>query len=823
VPHFLFRADVAKRRRINRYYNQIMTIYRFSDRYNITCPKENAAKQVKRLERTREKRVGIVRRAALRTVSRKDMAAFAVASSGFFMGRVAVFGDIAPAAIPFAAAFFLSGKAMYMAAAFTAIGVLTRLPFVFAVKYLVALGLMCAANAFRKRRVVRENADTLRSLGVPAVLLASGIMAAIVSGGYLYYILIAFLDAALAFSIGVVLRRGVGALSIVSDGSALTNEDMISLCLLAGGLIAGAADIYIGPVSMRHFLCAAIVMAFAGRGGMAQGAAAGLTLGLVTHMAGFEDASFIVTYAVAGFACGALRQFIRIIRTVGFAATLLAMTFYFSPERIGQTLIFSLIAAMAAHMLMPQSVMSGSESAAASKSATHGADGLLAAVDKKVNAMADAFRLMASVVKPKGQKHRGIAQKDVGNIIDEAAQAVCSACEKSSICWGTDFYEVYRAVFLMLGDADKYGTIDRIPEDFYCVREVKFTQALLRSFEEYKTSIKWKARADEARLLAADQFAFAARILREKESLSFDIDAENELLQIFRDNNLGVDSVTVLKTAEGRYEVNIGHKPCSGALLCERQITPLLYRVFKRRMKRDDSDCQVTTNNGKSQCVVSYIEEQKFKMFGAISRIARDDISGDSHSFMELRGGRCVMALSDGMGSGSRAKEESRAAVELLEGFLEAGYEHEESVRMINAALLLRSGAESFSTLDICSVDLYNAEAQFLKVGASTTFILRDGTVSVVRGESLPAGVVSDADVDITIKKLRDGDIIAMVTDGSLEDGVGESVVIEALKAIRSKNPQDIADYITASVRENAQGVIRDDITVAVARLTQRF
>ena len=90
--------------------------------------------------------------------------------------------------------------------------------------------------------------------------------------------------------------------------------------------------------------------------------------------------------------------------------------------------------------------------------------------------------------------------------------------------------------------------------------------------------------------------------------------------------------------------------------------------------------------------------------------------TGDAAAFLETEKGRAILALSDGMGTGEEAAKESRTAIELLEQFTEAGFERELSVKMINSALLLRRGEETYATLDICEIDLYDGHAEFVKL-----------------------------------------------------------------------------------------------------------
>ena len=66
------------------------------------------------------------------------------------------------------------------------------------------------------------------------------------------------------------------------------------------------------------------------------------------------------------------------------------------------------------------------------------------------------------------------------------------------------------------------------------------------------------------------------------------------------------------------------------------------------------------------------------------------------------------MCLSDGMGSGSLACKESEMVIELVEKFLEAGFDVETAVRMMNSAMVMKGQEDLFSTVDISELDLYD-------------------------------------------------------------------------------------------------------------------
>lgn len=122
-------------------------------------------------------------------------------------------------------------------------------------------------------------------------------------------------------------------------------------------------------------------------------------------------------------------------------------------------------------------------------------------------------------------------------------------------------------------------------------------------------------------------------------------------------------------------------------------------------------------------------------------------VSGDSYSLLQKDTGTIVMSLADGMGSGLGACQESEKVIGLLEQFLEAGFPQETAVRMIHSCMLLQNTQERYSTIDLCMVDLYEGDCDFLKSGAAPTFLKYGEEIEVLQpgcdaaGNSATAGL----------------------------------------------------------------------------------
>lgn len=216
-----------------------------------------------------------------------------------------------------------------------------------------------------------------------------------------------------------------------------------------------------------------------------------------------------------------------------------------------------------------------------------------------------------------------------------------------------------------------------------------------------------------------------------------------------------------------------------------------------------------------------FLEEPKFHLLTGAAKAVKETekISGDNHSFYEGDDGKMVVILSDGMGSGEKACRDSERVIELTERLLEAGFRKEAAIQMINGALAASGQEENMSTLDICDMNLYTGECEFIKVGAACTYIKRGRLVDRLSTQNFPLGVFGQLEPEILCRTLQNGDYVIMLSDGvldALSQGIGEEVLPEIIGRMDYNNPNEIANQILAYCLKQSKGQVRDDMTVLV-------
>lgn len=223
---------------------------------------------------------------------------------------------------------------------------------------------------------------------------------------------------------------------------------------------------------------------------------------------------------------------------------------------------------------------------------------------------------------------------------------------------------------------------------------------------------------------------------------------------------------------------------------------------------------------------VLFTEDVTYKVLYGAARVTREkeSVSGDNYA-CTCMDDQFLMCLSDGMGSGPEACRESETVVELLEEFVMSGFSRETAARMVNSALVLQRKDGMFSSVDVCSLDLYTGICEFVKAGAATTFIRRSNWVETITSTSMAAGLVQQLDLEKTSKKLYDGDYLVMVTDGVLDAlprQQEEHIMKEIILHAQETSPKELGRYILEKVLAYSNYHAADDMTVLVAGMWKK-
>ena len=344
-----------------------------------------------------------------------------------------------------------------------------------------------------------------------------------------------------------------------------------------------------------------------------------------------------------------------------------------------------------------------------------------------------------------------------------------------------------------------------------------------------RRAILWQKKLSENKSLMVDQ-------LREMSKIMMELAKENrrcvpmssrrfkQIAHAFKEMELQLKSLYLIENENGRTEISVTLKGKGKNPLSSDEVGDLLSVLLGTHLS-SRQDNKFFLSEGFE--TLYYVEESRFHTLTGVAKAVKEteQISGDNYSFFEMETGNLTAVLSDGMGSGDKACADSTMVVELVQRFLEAGFQMEMAIQMINSILLSGGEQSNMSTLDVCSLDLYSGECHFIKVGSSSSYIKRQHLVDRISSGNLPLGIFQKPDVESIGRTLMDGDYIIMISDGildALSQGIGEDMLSEFIGSLTVDNPGEMANNILLYCIQQSRGHIRDDMTVMVIGIWER-
>lgn len=743
---------------------------------------------------------------------------------GFVIARATFFG-INPLAIGYFIAAYLDKASPGLLFITILIGISTVMAPTMVLKYMLT---MIISIAFFESPLIKKRELPIQTYFYISAI-ALGIFALMESAAFGWnrqLTMMAILEVVIAFVSGMIFRMGTGFLLNQPKGTKMTNEEMISLAIVVAVVVYGIPDInnsFIAPIETVVYF---IVLLFTYKYGVGQGAVTGAVCGFALCLRGVPIYS-VGLLTMMGIIPAVFRILGRIPCAAAFSLTVAIISLVYEDMAVSMRNIGAITSALIVFILLPKSIIYRVDSEEDGYGHNYlSADNLKKIANTRMKTFSESFLKLSKSLETITERQARIQQKEIDMIFEEISEKLCKNCANCNFCWEQNFNKAYAAACNLFETAEKKGYIEEndVPSYFidYCISTDNYVLETNRGFEILKLNNIWNNRLTESREVIAGQLKEVSLAIH---SLTGDIygaarvmkNEENKVVRKLRANHIYVKNITILERSDKHKELilnaSVGRNRCITTKEAANWISEALGVKF--------------VVSGASRSIFSkeaeeyvFVEDTKFKVLTGMARAIKDDVSGDNFSVMKLDNGEVVIALSDGMGTGKEAGDESETVLSLLEQLLEAGFKSETSVKLINSNLVLKADKQTFSTIDIATINLYTGICEFVKIGAASTFIKRDNWVETISSTTLPIGMLKAVDYDSVSKKLYKGDIVIMVTDGVLDciqEEDKESYMEKLIMDIQSNNPQEISNRILDHTLSQRNYVPMDDMTVITA------
>ena len=373
---------------------------------------------------------------------------------------------------------------------------------------------------------------------------------------------------------------------------------------------------------------------------------------------------------------------------------------------------------------------------------------------------------------------------------------------------------------------------DSKEDDYVAQNDIdEIVRAINSAYRVSKLNFIWKKKMEESKKNVSNQLEGVSEAISKlanemnKKTDEYE-EKKQEIQTLLNQKEINIKDISIKKQKSGRYVVDVYTDICDNldGTSCEiKRIGKILNKAFDDKFIIQNQECGLREN--KTKCKFTYMLQDKYNIQIGVAKTTKADspISGDSNLQTKLEDGKYLLALSDGMGSGPEARKSSKIAIKMLERLLEAGFDKDISIKLINSTLIANLEEDMYATLDVAILDLYKGNLEFIKNGACPTFIKRGKEIQILKSLELPTGIVENMDLVVYDYDLQPDDIIVMCTDGVIESNteyISKELWIKyLLEDIQTTDAQKIADIILSEAIDNNYGKQKDDMTVIVAKI----
>lgn len=750
---------------------------------------------------------------------------------GFLLGRAVILGYLSPFGVAYLAVTALQELNISLIGVSLLLGVFSIGQKEILLKYIICT--LIFAILYLLTSKINVNKKYKAAFAAAAANFAAGYFVFYIKNYYVYDLMMIIIESLLTAVLVFIYDSAFPVIRNFKNRRVLSTEEIVAFSILAAFCFVGTGFTVFG-ISIKNVCIILLVMLFSYFGSAGTGAAVGIILGIVQALSGSILPSAIGVYGLCGLMCGILKGIGKFGCPLGFILSNALMTFYINGSTEVLIRFYEILAASVVFMCIPRKL---SERLFCYKTVLAPEYCQEKSFDRRVKEytmeklteVSDVFNSLADTLRGSLGAREYFSQTDAAQIIDQVVSRVCSSCGMCDSCWKRDFYKSYQHFFNLLTAIESEGQLGSkaIPEAFRerCLQAEEVVNSINHFFDLYRNSLSWKKKVNESRMVVCEQLREVSTVVSDlavKINMNVDFNREMEELIMVALDTQGVRTQDVIVTQSGGVcEIDIKTTCCGGKRECIKNIIPIVNKATGKKFVKKDMNCNVKQNN---VCSIKLKEAHKYQIATGVARESKSGaISGDNYSFIELKDGKFMLALSDGMGTGPKAAMESNTTITLLEKFLYAGFDKDVAVKTINSLLLMKSNEDTYATIDMTVINQYNGEAEFIKVGAVSAFIKYEDRVEIIRSGSLPVGILNDVELEFAKKKLKDGDFIIMVTDGILDSNKKEinkeKWLADIIEDLNTRNPQKMAEDVLNKCIEFNDGVPVDDMLVMVAKV----
>ena len=628
----------------------------------------------------------------------------------------------------------------------------------------------------------------------------------------------------LTISFYSVFTYGISMLMNITKKIVFSKEEIISFGIVLALMFVPIYNLSVFGFNIANVVIMTIIMIIAWKNDWLVGTATGVLVGLIYTIATGQTTLILSAFAFSGFIAGILNRYNKYIVVIAFLVGNIILSFVYTKDIVVWNKLAELLVASGVILVLPRKIILKLEDLFGTNNngLRKGYENLLGAgtgIKERLNAMSEVFENLAHITTPVTEETIEETKTVIKKYLEDYKKNECISCKNKLTCLGDDIDVVSEHIAKRL-EENKPITKEMIPVD------CDLKQELIENIADIYSNIKLmrivKQKEDESNRKLAEEYKAISNLIKNiaKDDKPVKVDTPEQ--KRIREE-LRYMGYMVYEDVFENTETNKQYEFITDILIdidkAKREIQKIVSDVMGVSMS-----IKLVLNSSKTEkSRIKLIPSSKYVVKAVVKQVRKADssISGDSYIVTELKDNSKIIAISDGMGSGSKSKEVSETVISMIEKMGASGFNKTEILEIINKLVKLRESGETSATLDMCAINEKDNILEFIKLGAAPSYIITNNEISEIKQDNMPMGLVSNIKYTSIEKPVNKGDFIVLISDGAITDINKTSLqeILDNLKNEEEITEKKLMDQIMSKVVGSQNKIVLDDVTVVVCKI----
>lgn len=644
------------------------------------------------------------------------------------LSSIECIGGVAPFALAIFAACFSNRIPTLIVYVISLIGTMVGLGASNALTYLLTSLVFIVMTLIIKPKEGQEYENEKLKLGIYVFLSCFLVQASkMFFGGFLVYdLLMSVVMGIASYIFYKIFANSIIVIEQFGKKKAFAIEEIVGASILIAVCASSFRGFAIFGFEIRTILSILVVLVLGWKNGVLVGATTGVTIGTILGLIGGDEPIIIASYALSGMIAGIFSRFGKFGVIVGFILGNAILT-YVTNGNTGSIIYFKeILIASLGLLLVPASIeIDIEELFGKSKLLQAGSVGRIEEnreaiyklnnVSETIADIADTYKeAAATIVEDEDIREKenrkifvdellnnteglenNILYDDIINLENEGlAEDIFKVLQENQKITRKELIDIF-------ADHNNYIIgFDNVQITLDLEQDIeKVINIINEAYRISKANFIFKAKIDENKKNMVNQLDGVSKVIS---SLASDLEEQEnhinefvvekeEILKIAKERKIDIKDLKIRREKTGRYIVNVYVDACCD----ENEKRGCTIEIVEKILSKVLNDKIVIQKNNCGQkkdtnlCINTYASQDKYLLRLGISRKTKEGspISGDTGSSLKLEDGKYLLAISDGMGTGPKARQSSKIAIKMLERLLSNGFDKDTSIELINSTI----------------------------------------------------------------------------------------------------------------------------------------